>query len=96
MSTYVTEDKAEAAGKDELEGKVVNIDPVYRGDIESDDEASLALYEIPDDERRRLLRRLDSRIAPLVMILYLIAFLDRSESPRDMAWTVLILTDSRL
>jgi hypothetical protein len=25
------------------------------------------------------LRRLDSRIAPLVMILYLIAFLDRSE-----------------
>lgn len=38
----------------------------------------LASYEIPPEETKALLHTLDMRIAPLVMILYLIAFLDRS------------------
>lgn len=79
MSVYPKEDKVNPTGKDDVETKVVDTDPANQGYIESDDQTALALYEIPDDERRRLLRRLDSRIAPLVMILYLIAFLDRSE-----------------
>lgn len=79
MSVYPIEDKVNPTGKDDVETKVVDTDPANQGYIESDDQTALALYEIPDDERRRLLRRLDSRIAPLVMILYLIAFLDRSE-----------------
>jgi hypothetical protein len=79
MSVYPIEDKVNPTAKDDVETKVVDTDPANQGYIESDDQTALALYEIPDDERRRLLRRLDSRIAPLVMILYLIAFLDRSE-----------------
>jgi hypothetical protein len=79
MSVYPIEDKVNPTGKDDVETKVVDTDPANQGYIESDDQTALALYEIPDDERRRLLRRLDSRIAPLVMVLYLIAFLDRSE-----------------
>lgn len=79
MSVYPIEDKVNPIAKDDVETKVVDTDPANQGYIESDDQTALALYDIPDDERRRLLRRLDSRIAPLVMILYLIAFLDRSE-----------------
>ncbi|KAF9260695.1 major facilitator superfamily transporter [Marasmius fiardii PR-910] len=41
------------------------------------DEGLLA-YEIDPKEKKRLLRKLDSFIAPVLMILYLIAFLDRS------------------
>jgi hypothetical protein len=79
MSVYPIEDKVNPTAKDDVETKVVDTDPANQGYIESDDQTALALYEIPDDERRRLLRRLDSRIAPLVMVLYLVAFLDRSE-----------------
>lgn len=50
----------------------------YAGEAEHWDTETLARYEVPDHERKRLLRKLDSRIAPMVMILYLIAFLDRS------------------
>ncbi|KAH8085656.1 major facilitator superfamily transporter [Filobasidium floriforme] len=78
MSVYPIEDKVNPTAKDDIETKIVDTDLANQGYIETDDQTALALYEIPDDERRRLLRRLDSRIAPLVMILYLIAFLDRS------------------
>ncbi|GAA6008088.1 hypothetical protein JCM11491_001877 [Sporobolomyces phaffii] len=49
------------------------------GDIDanSTDEELLA-YTIPPEETRALLRKLDFHIAPVLMILYLISFLDRS------------------
>ncbi|CDR35625.1 RHTO0S01e03532g1_1 [Rhodotorula toruloides] len=46
-------------------------------DENSSDEELLA-YQISPQETRSLLRRLDSFLAPMVMILYLISFLDRS------------------
>ncbi|GAA5982317.1 hypothetical protein JCM5350_006142 [Sporobolomyces pararoseus] len=46
-------------------------------DENSSDEELLA-YCIPPDELRSLLRNLDFHIAPVLMILYLISFLDRS------------------
>lgn len=50
----------------------------FKGEAEHWDTDTLAKYEVPEAERKQLLRTLDLRIAPMVMILYLIAFLDRS------------------
>jgi CRISPR/Cas system-associated endoribonuclease Cas2 len=78
MAQFEPEDKSGLAMDKEQVQAVDN--GVFRGNLDTDDETVLAQYDIPDDERRQLLRKLDSRIAPMVMILYLIAFLDRSES----------------
>jgi len=54
-------------------------DPKIMGeDHEFLDPDNLASYEIDPAETRRLLRKLDWHIAPVCMILYLIAFLDRA------------------
>lgn len=48
------------------------------GEAVPSEQDDLATYEIPPAETRKLLRTLDIHIAPVVMILYLIAFLDRA------------------
>jgi len=78
MAQYESDDKSGLA-MDKVQVQAVD-NGIYQGNFDTDDETILAQYDIPDDERRQLLRKLDSRIAPMVMILYLIAFLDRSES----------------
>ena len=78
MAQYESDDKSGLA-LDKVQVQAVD-SGIYQGNFDTDDETILAQYDIPDDERRQLLRKLDSRIAPMVMILYLIAFLDRSES----------------
>ena len=78
MAQYESDDKSGLA-MDKVQVQAVD-SGIYQGNFDTDDETILAQYDIPDDERRQLLRKLDSRIAPMVMILYLIAFLDRSES----------------
>lgn len=45
---------------------------------EASTDAELLAYTIPPDELRGLLRKLDSRVAPVLLVLYLISFLDRS------------------
>ena len=77
MAQYESDDKSGLA-MDKVQVQAVD-SGIYQGNFDTDDETILAQYDIPDDERRQLLRKLDSRIAPMVMILYLIAFLDRSE-----------------
>jgi hypothetical protein len=64
------------------QGAAAKDDKAYAGDAvfevtEQTANEELAQYEIPPQETKALLRTLDSRIAPLVMILYLISFLDR-------------------
>ena len=78
MAQYESDDKSGLA-MDKVQVQAVD-NGIYQGNFDTDDETILAQYDIPDDERRQLLRKLDSRIAPMVIILYLIAFLDRSES----------------
>jgi hypothetical protein len=90
MAQYESDDKSGLAMDKEQVQAVDN--GIYRGNFDTDDETILAQYDIPDDERRQLLRKLDTRIAPMVMILYLIAFLDRSES----AYMLRVLTMSTL
>lgn len=46
------------------------------------DPSELVEYEIPPEETRALLRTLDWHIAPVCMVLYLIAFLDRANIGR--------------
>ncbi|KAL0571834.1 hypothetical protein V5O48_010130 [Marasmius crinis-equi] len=48
------------------------------GDGQDFTEEELLNYQIDPEEKKRLLRKLDSFIAPVLIILYLIAFLDRS------------------
>jgi hypothetical protein len=39
-----------------------------------------ALVELPDEEQTRIMRKVDWRILPLLAFLYLISFVDRSNS----------------
>lgn len=39
-----------------------------------------ALLELPDAERKRILRKVDLRVVPMLTFLYLVAFIDRSNS----------------
>lgn len=45
-----------------------------------DNGATDALAELPEKEARRILRKVDYHLVPLLGILYLVAFMDRSNS----------------
>lgn len=49
---------------------------------------SEVVTEIPKAEQDRILRKVDMRVMPLLTFLYLIAFVDRSNSMSDFASTV--------
>lgn len=76
--TYDTTEKAATGsnGGEELDEAIVGYTQAQISSDSNDDE--LLAYIIDPVEKKALLRRLDSFIAPMVAILYLISFLDRS------------------
>lgn len=53
-------------------GELVTVDNTH-GDTR-------VLHDLPTDEERRILRKIDFRVVPLLAFLYLVSFVDRSNS----------------
>ena len=80
MSEYPDEKVAYAAGKEQKE--VVHADSGFdtKGDITSSPEIEAAYVDLPEAEAKRILRKVDFRLVPVLSLLYLVAFIDRSNS----------------
>jgi hypothetical protein len=66
-----TEKQVERLGKDSSDDE--------KAEVSGTGERVLAL-ELPKEEERRILRKVDWRLVPVLSLLYLIAFVDRSNS----------------
>ncbi len=54
----------------------VQTEHVVNGHISSEEAAFLASFS--DEQRKRVLRKIDWRLVPMLLILYLISFIDRA------------------
>jgi hypothetical protein len=70
-----TDDPAATSTAAHLETEKADVSPVEDGNESPN--AATAHHVTPEVERR-LVRKLDKRLVPLVMVLYLLAYLDRS------------------
>ena len=60
----------------------VRIEQAYCGDLGPEDAAFLASFT--DQQRKAVLRKVDWRLVPMLLVLYLISFIDRANIGRDL------------
>lgn len=61
---------------DSLHGEKEDLKTLDAPDVRAED----VVLELPANEQKRILRKVDWRIVPLLTFLYLVAFIDRSNS----------------
>lgn len=73
-SHYPDDVKSDALGDEK------KIEDVAGKKFASDEEAEAAYVEVPELEAKRILAKVDYRLVPVLSLLYLVAFVDRSNS----------------
>lgn len=61
---------------DDDKEKAVYIEQVYNGNMTSEEVAFLANFS--EDQRKAVVRKVDWRLVPMLLVLYLISFIDRA------------------
>ncbi|KAH8878964.1 MFS general substrate transporter [Thozetella sp. PMI_491] len=77
MSTHIDDIKAEPASHVEDKQPVNRDDARYDLTVLSPDDAAF-LMSFPEEARKRVIRKIDLRLIPLLTLLYLVSFIDRS------------------
>lgn len=88
MSTVADETKAMPVGEDK---KIEDVGEKRTG---SEDELETNAVDYDEKEARRILSKVDYRLVPILSLLYLVAFIDRSNSKLSIAQDAHVLTSS--
>lgn len=89
----------EECGKKEYSTGHTDLEDASSGDLVTVDNThgdAHVLHELPPEEERRILRKVDYRLVPLLAFLYLVAYVDRSNSMSfRMFFTSIPISNSR-